>query len=487
MEQILYTRGCKGKCKGIMRISFQKIKPFLFLLLAVVIVACNGSKAYTKKAAKLAAAGIHKEAIEYYIQALNRDRSNVEAQIGLRKSGEEVMSKYQSKFFKEYNSSNYKSAVYTYIEIQGFKKKIDAYNTEINVPNHLIEDYNHAKKEYLEEEFEMANKLMSEEQFGAAEAVFAEIQKIEPTYKGGDLKKLKEIAQLEPPYRKGNSFLDLGKNRSAYYEFKKVTDKNSAYKDAKFKLDEALELSQYPVAILKFKNYSGDKGGAAIVEANIINDLLANKGPFLKVLDRTHMDKVLNEQYLAMNGWVEGSGAVKTGELLGAKAILSGKLLSVKSQLRSPQMKREKAYKRRVQKYFNTATQKTESKYVYDKIYFNNYQGYTQVSISFQYILVSTETGEVLDSGIEEKVIRSEVNYNTYSGNYRNLYPGTWQNQFQNSTNDRIYTNRTKVNDFRQSFNANKNMRGTSELRMDALKSIASSVATKVYRFNPEK
>ena len=106
---------------------------------------------------------------------------------------------------------------------------------------------------------------------------------------------------------------------------------------------------------------------------------------------------------------------------------------------------------------------------------------------SFQYILVSTETGEVLDSGIEEKVIRSEVNYNTYSGNYRNLYPGTWQNQFQNSTNDRIYTNRTKVNDFRQSFNANKNMRGTSELRMDALKSIASSVATKVYRFNPEK
>ena len=143
-----------------MRISFQKIKPFLFLLLAVLIVACNGSKAYTKKAAKLAAAGIHKEAIEYYIQALNRDRSNVEAQIGLRKSGEEVMSKYQSKFFKEYNSSNYKSAVYTYIEIQGFKKKIDAYNTEINVPNHLVEDYNNAKKEYLEEEFEMANKLM---------------------------------------------------------------------------------------------------------------------------------------------------------------------------------------------------------------------------------------------------------------------------------------------------------------------------------------
>jgi hypothetical protein len=124
---------------------------------------------------------------------------------------------------------------------------------------------------------------------------------------------------------------------------------------------------------------------------------------------------------------------------------------------------------------------------VYDKIYYNNYKGHTQVSISFQYILVSTETGEILDSGIEEKVIRSEVNYNTYSGNYKNLYPGTWNLKLQNSTNDRVYTNRSKVNNFRQTFTASKNMKGTSELRMDGLKSIGSSVAAKVYLFNPEK
>ena len=40
------------------------MKPFLFLLLAITIVSCNGSKAYSKKAAKLAAAGIHKDAVE---------------------------------------------------------------------------------------------------------------------------------------------------------------------------------------------------------------------------------------------------------------------------------------------------------------------------------------------------------------------------------------------------------------------------------------
>ena len=118
---------------------------------------------------------------------------SVEAQIGLRKSGEEVMSDYQSKFFKEYNSNNYKSAVYTYIDIQSFKKKTSSYHVEFNLPNNLIEDYLDAKHRFLEEEFELANRLMSEEQFEGAEAVFLEIRKIEPTYKEGDLDKLKEM------------------------------------------------------------------------------------------------------------------------------------------------------------------------------------------------------------------------------------------------------------------------------------------------------
>ena len=102
-------------------------------------------------------------------------------------------------------------------------------------------------------------------------------------------------------------------------------------------------------------------------------------------------------------------------------------------------------------------------------------------------ILVSTETGEVLDSGIEEELFRSEVNYSTYAGNYNNLYPGTWNLRFQDSSSDRVYTARNRVNNFRSDFTANKNMRASSELRMDALKSIGSSVAKKVFDFNPEK
>ncbi len=456
-------------------------------LLALLLIACNASKSLTKKGNKLSEAGLHKDAVEYYIQALNKDKANVDARIGLRKSGGEVMAKYQTKFFKEYNNDDYKAAVYTYMETEKFQDRLNKYNAELSIPNHTTQDFKIAKDKYLEIEFQKANQLMAEEQFEQAEAVFHEIQRIDPTYGGGSLEQLKEIAQLEPPYRKGNDFLDQGKNRSAYWEFKKINDQNSSYKDAKFKLEEAKELAQFPIAILKFKNYSGQKGGGAQVQANLMDGLLKEKGPFVKVLDRTHMDELLNEQYLAMNGWVEGSGAVKTGQILGAKAILSGKLLSVRKETKSPVIKREKAYSRRSEKYYNAETQKTQTRFVYDKVFYNNYQGYTKVTVSFQYILVSAETGEILMSSIEEKELKSEVNYNTYQGgNTNNLYPGTWSRKLKDSPTDRVITNRNSVRNFQAGFKANKTLTPVNTLADDAFKSIGLSVAKKVYDFNPE-
>lgn len=453
---------------------------------SILLIACNASKSLTKKGDKLSEAGIHREAVGYYIQALNKDRSNVKAQIGLRKSGAEEMAKYQTKFFKAYNNDDFKSAVYTYLETEKFKNRLNKFNTDLSIPNHTTEDFKIAKDKYLNIEFEKANQLMAEEQFEEAEVVFLEIQKIEPTYGGGSLEKLKEIAQLEPPYRSGNDYLDQGKNRSAYYEFKKIVDNNASYKDAKFKLEEAKDLAQFPIAVLKFKNYSGDAGGEAKIQANMINGLIKQKGPFVKVLDRTHMDQLLNEQYLSMNGWVEGNGAVKTGQILGAKAILSGKLLSVRKETRSPQVKREKAYKRRTEKFYNAETKKTETRYVYDKVFYNNYKGYTKVTVSFQYILVSAETGEILMSAIEDKVLRSEVDYNSFKGNVKSLYPGTWSLRYQDSPSDRVFTSRRKANDFQATFSANKNLTPVNTLADNAMKTVGLSVAKKVYAYNPE-
>lgn len=465
----------------------KRILQVLSLLLIVTLVACNGPKKLTKKGDQLSSAGIHKEAVEFYIKALNKDRAHVEARIGLKKSAQSVLGDYQSKFFKAYNNSDYKTAVYSYLEMEAFQKRLNSYNVDVEIPSHYKADFADAKEKYLKERFEKANELLSQENFKGAEGVFKEITTLEPDYGGQDLDHLMEIAKLEPFYREGNLKLDADKNRDAYYAFKRIVDVNSNYKDSKYKMEEALKLAQYPIAVLKFKNFSADGGAEAHITANFMDDLLKNRDPFLKVLDRSSMDQVLNEQYLAMNGWVSGSGAVKTGELLGAKAILSGKVLKVQKITKNPVAKTVKAYKKRVVRTFHKESNSYSTKTEYDKVSVQNYAGYTEVIVSFQFMLVSSETGEVLMSEIVEKRVRSEVDYNTYGGNYKELVPGDWKFTWKKLPTDRIETGRSAQKQFQSKFKGNRNLRGVMELSTEVYQSVGQTLAQRIKNYNPEK
>lgn len=481
MERIL-LKAEQPLIKNIMKRALQ----VLSLLLIITLGACNGPKKLTKKGDQLSTAGIHKEAVEFYMKALNKDRAHVEARIGLKKSGQSVLGDYQSKFFKAYNNSDYKTAVYAYREMETFQKRLSSYNVEIEIPGHYKADFEDAKEKYLKEQFEVANELLSQENFKGAENVFKEITILEPNYGGQNLDNLMEIAKLEPFYRDGNLKLEANKNRAAYYSFKNIVDINPNYKDSKFKMEEALKLAEYPIAVLKFKNFSMDGGSEAQITANFMDDMLRDKGPFVKVLDRSNMDQVLNEQYLSMNGWVSGSGAVKTGELLGAKAILSGKVLKVQKISRNPVAKTVKAYKERLVRTYHKDTDSYTTKTEYDKVTVQNYVGYNEVVVSFQFMLVSSETGEILLSEIVERRVRSEVDYNTYGGNYKELVPGDWKFTWKKLPTDRIETNRNTRRQFHTKFNADKNLRGIMELSNEVYQEVGRTVSQRIKNFNPE-
>ena len=465
----------------------KKILFIIPLLLMLVITGCNGPKKLTKKADALAVAGIHKEAVEFYIKALSKDRSHVSAIQGLRKSGSAVLNSFQSDFFRAYSNYEYKLAVYTYIDMEKFQTRLNKMNADLRIPRHSQEDYKDAKAKYLEQRFEEANEMMARESFTSAEEVFKEITTIEPNYGGEDMDNLMEISKLEPPYRDANIKLDLNKNRYAYYEFKKVVEVNPNYKDAKVKMDEALELAEYPIGVLKFKNFSYESGADVKVYSMMMDDLIKNKGPFLKVLDRSNMDRVLNEKHVTVNGWLSGKEAVEAGGFIGAKAILSGKIISVIKSSKSPKPKIVRGYKKRVVKTYNKSTKKTTSKNVYDKVSFKNYKGHNSVKIMFQFMLVSAETGEVLLSEVVEEKIRSEVNYNVYAGNYRDLVPGSWSFTWKKMPNDRIDHSRNGRRDLREKFNSSKKLRSFSSIISEAYSSVGKESARKVYQFNPEK
>ena len=72
----------------------------LLLIALLSLASCTGSKSLAKKGAKLDAAGMYAEAAALYEQSAQRNQKNVEAKIGLKKTGQQLLNDKLSAFFK---------------------------------------------------------------------------------------------------------------------------------------------------------------------------------------------------------------------------------------------------------------------------------------------------------------------------------------------------------------------------------------------------
>lgn len=464
-----------------------KAKTLIFVILSVFLMACNGPKSLTKKGNKFSDAGIHREAVKFYIKALKKKSSHVDAQIGLQNSGRAILNEYTSTFFKAYSTDDNKTAVYTYLEMEEFVQKVKQYNVELRIHQTYTDDFESAKTNYLEKQFSQANELISQEKFNEANALFAEIEKIDPNFKGQDFDALKEIALLEPYYRRGSKYLNNEKYRSAYWEFKFIKENNSNYKDAKFKFNDALENARYTIGLVRFQNLSADKSTSEYISSHLTDEILKSNDPFVKLIDRSNMDRIIKEQMMHLEGVTDGSTTIKAGELAGAKALLTGTVLKVEKSHQKPTAKKTKAYKAYRVKKHDAAKDKTYYETKYKKTSYSQYDGFNKVTISFKYQLVSTETGQILLSDIIELSNQSKVSYATYSGNYKELVPGDWKYLNTASQSDHVNTKSSAKRALRNKFSSNRNLTPLSKIQSNLQQSVAKKTAKGILNFNPEQ
>ena len=97
-----------------------------------------------------------------------------------------------------------------------------------------------------------------------------------------------------------------------------------------FAQEEPKEQAVYPVAILPFverQKKSDDLGKTVsdILFANLATD------PSIVLVDREDLDKVLEEQGMNISGIVDSAGAVKVGNIIGAKILVTGSVLKAGS------------------------------------------------------------------------------------------------------------------------------------------------------------
>ncbi len=439
------------------------------VLFSMVLGACQNSKHFTKLAIKQEAAGLTEEAANSFYTALLKNRSNLDAQIGMKKTGQLVLNGMLGEFAKQKNFGSNRDAVDAFHAAQDYQEKIKNAGVTLMIADFYQTDYQNSKSALLSELYEEATGLLEEQKFEAAEVKFKEIRKLDPNYK--DSKDLADVAYLEPLYSKGVEQLKTGMYRSAYENFDLVIKRKATYKDADALKKQSLEKGLFTIAIHNFENASGTPGLDAKVGAYTLEALISITDPFLRVVDREHMAAILQEQKLQLSGVMDHNTAVAVGELVGANALLTGTVLSYSENKGSLRTKTRDGY----QEYKEKVLNKEDGKYYFQSRYkpvkYTEYYNKNSCTVSFQYKLISLQTGEIIKTEIIQKTIEDEVLYGKYDGEIASLYPAHSNGPNLNA-NDKRALNAL--------MNGNQQMRNFSELSNDLFDQVTAKMSSEV-------
>lgn len=477
IEMLLLTHRNELNPKVIYRISqnvyrFSKLKStwtlaIIFLLL--IGAGCTGSNKLAKKGDQLYQAGMYQEAATYYYNAVLRKRTNIDASIGLKNTGQRVFDDKLTEFTKAKAVGDHKAAVYAYKSATDYRQKLSEVGVQLEAPSYMADDFDEAKAVYVESLYQQGKSAVEDNNYQEGRTIFKEIISLKPDYK--DVAELNNIAINEPPYLQGKSLLEKQDFRGAYYAFDQVYQVDPNYKQtAKFRA-ECLDKGKYPIAISTFENASGKKEIGTRINAFVINDLTSSNNPFLKVIDRTQMETILKEQRLGLTGVMDMETAAEAGNLLGAKVMITGTVLSYSERPGRMNVSRVNGYEAYQVKRYDKVTDKTYYDTRYKAVTYQTHKNKNEVSVSFQYKAISLETGEVLFSDIIEKNMSSSVSYATYDGESDRLFPAAANG---------VETSRSAQKNLQNLIRANRTLKSTDQLSNESFHFISNAVSADV-------
>jgi tetratricopeptide (TPR) repeat protein len=439
------------------------------LFTGLVLAGCTGSKPMAKKAAKLDQAGMYAEAAEMYLGSAQRNQNNIDAKIGLKKTGQQVLNDRLSEFFKAASMGTRADAVNAFLQARAYQERVQRVGVVLEIADHYRTDFERVKGEHLVDLYNQGQTLLEQQQFASAEGLFAQIARLEPNYK--DASSLQRVAYLEPLYRAGKADLEAGRFRKAYDELTRVVDKDPAYKDAAVLRQECISKGQFSIAVLPFTNSSTRPEMASKVQAYAMTALTETRDPFLRIVDRENMDRILEEQRLGLSGVVDEQTAVRVGNLMGAQAVLMGTLIEYREEPGSLRRSTKEGFESYREQQTNSETGEKFFVTRYRPVKYTEFYQENKVYVSFSYRLVSLETGEVLVSKIVDRQADDHIYYANYEGNKDLLVP---MNNGVVDPSDRARR------ELRSLLNAPRALKPMSTLANELLRTSSSSMASSI-------
>jgi len=442
-----------------------------FILCILLLSACSGSKSFYKKGLKLEQAGMFEEASQMYLQSLARNNNNIDAKIALKKTGQAVLDTRLGDVFKAHSTDNHKGAVYAYLKAQDFIKSVAQYNIELSAPPQYEQYFNISRNKYLDQLYAQAVDLLAEEKFEAADPLLAEIKQLDPNYK--DVRSLKRTSANEPLYRNGKAEMQAKNYKQAYYYFDQIYQNDKSYKDVAQLREKARKEASITVSVLPFQNYTRYNNVERSIQSGVVSSILALKSPFIDLVDRENLQTILDEQKFGLSGQVDEATAAKVGNLLGVKAVLIGKVTNFSENTGRLRSEEKVAYEGYQAKEWNSTLNQYQNVTKYRRTNYREFYNDRDVNVTFEYQLISSETGRILASNVVNKNVKDEVRYATYQGDTRNLFPGDANGVFFGSN---------EKNRFDRLFQGRRELKSTQEIAQSLYKQIADEAAADVYR-----
>ena len=363
-----------------------------------------------------------------------------------------------------------------------YYQRLSSNGIRLDFPDTYDEQYNDVKNILVEERYKKGIKLLNEENFNECEPIFKEILTLENGYK--DVKELWQTAHYEPLYRQGKSYLENRQYRKSYYTFNTIIVETGGYKEAVQLKQDALNAAIYPITVKPFENINSEPAFGFKLRSSLISALTNSENPFLKVIDKTKRDEMLNEQKLGLSGITNQNSSAQAGKLLGEKAILTGKVLYLNGSQGNLFKTEAKGYYKVVK--YNNVNGQNVPYYEYLKIKYYIFNQTNSVSCTFKYQLTSSETGSILISDEIPLTKSDAIQYAYYNGDYKNIVPGNWKWELVSSPEDKIYTDLFSIINLQSTFTANRNIKSVDNLINELSAELTQKTSAKLISFNPE-
>jgi hypothetical protein len=407
-----------------------------------------------------------------YLQAVQRNPKNVAAKIGLKKTGQQVLNDKLSNFFKAFSVGDDKGdAVKAFLDGKAYMDRVQQTGVTLEIADNYRRDFEQVKGQFLVELYMKGQEQLTAQDYKGAEATFAQIAKLEPGYK--DASSLQNIAYLEPLYRSGKEALEAKRYRKAYDDLSKVLDKDAVYKDAGALRQQALTGGQYTIAVVPFTSAVKTRTDLAPkVQAYATTALTEVSDPFIRVVDRENMDRILEEQRLGLSGVIDEQTAARVGNLMGAQAVLMGEVIDYQETAGTARRSTKdgfESYRVKVADPNNPGQVMLVTKFrpvKYAEFYQEN-----KVTISVNYRLVSLETGEVLLSKVVDRTAEDHAYYASYDGAKENLVP---------ARNGAADASDRSLRDLQSLLSASREVKPVATLSTDAMRGSCAGIATSI-------